>query len=212
MTEQKACVACGHEIDAAARLCPYCGADPETGKRFDPKPILERHFPARDLSRSTRAREFFRERQALVVTGIIIGVFLLIGAAHQFASRRAASADPNVPPVPLAELASLNDEAEREELPIPELEFSWTGRPESMKVMLIEPGAVPPPPEEQAKVLAPPRRPAPQPAPAEASTPRPTPPAPTETTTAPASEPAEVPPTQTSTTTPDPPPPSLQEE
>ncbi|MGH9457810.1 MAG: hypothetical protein ACRD2J_09260, partial [Thermoanaerobaculia bacterium] len=161
--EQKSCVACHREIDGAARICPYCGSDPETGRRFDPKPILEKNFPTREVTARGRITEFFRERQALVVTAVIVGVYLLIGGAHQMASRRAANADPGVPPVPLTELADLNDAATREPLPLPELDFRWTGRAETMNVMLIEPGAVPPPPEEVAAAT---RAPRPQPPPA----------------------------------------------
>ena len=28
-----ACAACHREIDSAAKVCPYCGSDPATGKK-----------------------------------------------------------------------------------------------------------------------------------------------------------------------------------
>ncbi|HUP65783.1 MAG TPA: zinc ribbon domain-containing protein [Thermoanaerobaculia bacterium] len=145
-TDKKECRACRHEIDATAKLCPYCGADPETAERFDATPLLRKHFPMKDGSGRERALEFLRERQALVVTAVVIGVFFVLGLAHQYIVRWNAAAEARMPAVPLTELADLNEGGAQEELPIPELEFEYIGRPETMGVWLIEPGAVAPPP------------------------------------------------------------------
>ena len=146
MTDKRECVACRHEIDAAARTCPYCGGNPETGRRFDPAPILQSHFPPRDTAPKARITEFMRERQGLIVGALIIAVFLLVGAAHQMVTRRNQALESSAPAVPLTDLADLNQQGEEQkQLPIPDLEFAWTGRPETMEVLLVEPGAVAPP-------------------------------------------------------------------
>ena len=162
MTDKKECVACRHEIDAAARICPYCGADPESGRRFDPGPLLQRHFPMKDPAPRARVSEFLRQRQGLVVSAVIVLVFLLVGAAHQMVTRRNLALESSAPAVPLTDLADLNQATQQKDLPIPELEFSWTGNPETMDVLLVEPGAVAPAPSPDATSTA---GPAPQAAP-----------------------------------------------
>lgn len=148
-TDTKNCVACSHAIDAAARICPYCGADPESGKKVDTRPIVEAHFPPRgEMTRGQRLLEYFRERQALVVVAVIVTVYLLLGAAHQMVARRNAALEATAPAVPLTELTDLNDPGRQaDQLPIPDLEFDYVGNPRTMDVMLIEPGAVAPPPD-----------------------------------------------------------------
>lgn len=172
----KKCVACGHGIDPDARLCPYCGADPVTGEKFDPTPIVKSHFPdRRELSAGERVVQALRERQGIVVAAVIILVFLAVGAAHQYVTRRAAAFQPDTPPVPLTDIADLADEQRSgEPAPLPEVGFQWTGRPEVMKVMLVEPGAVAPPQEQPEGQAAPgATTPAGQPAPPAAQQPRP---------------------------------------
>ncbi|HVR41973.1 MAG TPA: zinc ribbon domain-containing protein [Thermoanaerobaculia bacterium] len=171
MTDSKRdCAACGHAIDASARTCPYCGADPETGEKLDTRSVVETHFPPRgELTTAQRIGRAIREQQALAVGILILVVFLLVGAAHQMAVRRSATGDRSAPAVPLTDLADLNDASQTERAPLPELDFSWTGRPETMEVFLIEPGAVPPPAAAEAASGSAPRtasavpRPAPRP-------------------------------------------------
>jgi hypothetical protein len=147
MMTTKNCVACRHEIDADARLCPYCGADPVTGEKFDPTPIVKSHFPdRRDLGPGERAAQFFRERQGFVVSAIVIMIFVGLVAAHQYVTRRAAMVQSDIPPVPLSDLADFGADSRgaSEPAPLPDVGFQWTGRPEVLKVMLVEPGAVTP--------------------------------------------------------------------
>jgi hypothetical protein len=83
------CRSCGHRIDASARLCPFCGADPDTGRKVDTAPILEKHFPRRaELPAKERAADFLRARQGLVVTIFILVAGLLAIALHQMVTRR----------------------------------------------------------------------------------------------------------------------------
>lgn len=165
-TDRKDCVACKHAIDAAARICPYCGADPESGTKVDTRPIVEAHFPPRgEMTRLQRLLEYFRERQALVVVAVIVTVYILLGAAHQMVARRNADLEATAPAVPLTELADLNDPAPEPQLPIPELDFGYQGNPQTMGVMLIEPGAVAPPPDPAQTTTAAPRTSPPPPPP-----------------------------------------------
>ena len=41
MSSAAVCAACRRSIDAAAKLCPYCGANPVTGERIDTQAIRE---------------------------------------------------------------------------------------------------------------------------------------------------------------------------
>lgn len=147
MTPKIECVSCHHQIDAEARLCPYCGSDPRTGERFDPKPLLEKHFPRRgEVTRTEELLEFFRERQSIVVTAVIAIVFLGLVGMHRFITARNAAQVSDVPAIPLTEIADLSNRAsETEPAPIPDLEFQYSGSPQPFKTLHVEPGAVPPP-------------------------------------------------------------------
>lgn len=140
------CVSCHHQIDAEARICPYCGADPRTGQRFDPKPLLEKHFPRREeLTSSERALEFFRERQGIVVTVAVAILFVALVSLHQFITRRNLSQSSDVPAIPLTEVADLSGRAgQPEEATIPQLDFQYVGSPQGFRTLLVEPGAVAP--------------------------------------------------------------------
>ena len=70
MTE-KNCAACNHAIDAAAKLCPYCGADPATGERVDTQAILQEVFNTRELSTSESVMPHMVQRgKALALIGL----------------------------------------------------------------------------------------------------------------------------------------------
>ncbi|HVT44151.1 MAG TPA: zinc ribbon domain-containing protein [Thermoanaerobaculia bacterium] len=160
ITDKIECKACGRQIDSAAKLCPYCGANPETGVRFDPTPILREHFPTAEQGQTRQLLDFLRNRQALVIGAVVIAMTLLAFGLHALAERRNSRAVSDVPAVPLTEVADLsNREAETEELPIPDLELEHDGNPSTMRRFLVEPGAVAPP----EPVAAPPQAPSPSP-------------------------------------------------
>lgn len=146
------CTYCHHEIDAAARLCPYCGADPRTGERFDPAPLLESHFPKRaELAPHESVLEYLRQRQAIVL-GLLIAALLIGGTAlHRYVTERNASEVSDVPAIPLTEVADLsNRETTQKVVPIPEMDFQYSGNPQTVRLFVLEPGAVAPAPPQPA--------------------------------------------------------------
>lgn len=148
---EKTCVACRRAIDPAARLCPFCGANPETGQRMDVKRIVESHFPPPPpLSVVERTLQFFRTRQAVSVSLIVaVGVALLL-VAHQWIQQRNRSAVAPTPGVTLTEIADLSRRIEdRSPQPLPELEFQLEGDAKKMQTFVLEPGAIAPPPDAE---------------------------------------------------------------
>lgn len=141
------CVACRHQIDAAARLCPYCGADPQTGQKMDTQAIVQEMFHPREISPAEGVMQFARQRQGVVVAaGVGLALLLLFGL-HQFAMRRNQTDVSNQAAVPLTEITDLsNQPAETRQLPMPDLKFQFDGRPQTMRTFIMEPGAVAPPP------------------------------------------------------------------
>ena len=150
-TTERTCVACRRGIDASARICPFCGADPETGTRMDVRPIIESHFPPPpEISPLERVANFFRTRQMMSLAFLVlVGVGLLF-AAHQWIQRRNRVAVAPTPGVTLTEVADLSRQLEeRTEAPVPELEFPWEGDAKRMQTFVLEPGAIAPPPEPE---------------------------------------------------------------
>src|SRR2546428_2563601 len=143
------CVACRHEIDAAARLCPYCGADPRTGEKVDTQAVIQEVFQPRKVSTTEGLLEYARQRQGLVISAAILLGFLLLAGLHQFISHRNQTAVSDAAAVPLTDVADLNNQPEEttKPLPMPELQFRYDGHPQTMRNFVVEPGAVPPPPE-----------------------------------------------------------------
>ena len=74
-TDRIVCVACSHEIDAAAKLCPYCGADPRSGVKADTEAILQEMFPRRHAAKSESVIDYARQRQGIVA---VIGALALV--------------------------------------------------------------------------------------------------------------------------------------
>jgi hypothetical protein len=173
MTPKIECVSCHHSIDAEARLCPYCGADPRTGERFDPKPLMDKHFPKKaELTRSEAALEFFRERQGIIGTVVVAGIFLALVGLHRFITARNARQVSDVPAIPLTEVADLSHRsAQNDQEPIPQIDFQYAGSAQSVRTLLVEPGAVAPPTPPDlneanpvlSRFIAPKPRPAPPP-------------------------------------------------
>ena len=141
------CAACTRSIDAAAKLCPYCGADPATGERVDTQAILQEVFNTKNLSASESVMEFARQRQGIVLAVSLIVAFLIVAGIHQFVTMRNATAVTASPAVPLTEItdvAKLRDETAP--VPMPELDFPFEGRPQTMRTFIVEAGAVAPAP------------------------------------------------------------------
>jgi hypothetical protein len=147
MTSKVDCASCGHAIDASAKLCPYCGADPQTGRKIDTAPIVQSHFPPKvEIPKRERVLEFVKLRQSLVLTALVLVVALLAMALHQVISRRDA-AEADAPAMPLTELADRSNRAEGSAvLPLPEMEFETEGDIRTVRTLLMEPGAVAPAP------------------------------------------------------------------
>lgn len=140
-----ACVACHHEIDAAARLCPYCGADPRTGEKIDTAALLQEEFKLRQTTTSESVIEYARQRQGLVVALGIAAAVLLLLALHQFATHRNETAVSSMNAVPLAEVTDVAEPDAQQTPPMPELKFQYDGQPQTMRTFVVEPGAVTPP-------------------------------------------------------------------
>lgn len=146
------CAACRHAIDENARLCAFCGADPRTGEKFDATPIVQQTFPLRaDLPAHERVLDFFRHRQSIVLTALIVGLFLALVGLHRFVTARAANTVSDVPAIPLSEIADISARSDRQTpLPLPDLPFAYSGSPKTMRTYLMEPGAVAPAPVQPA--------------------------------------------------------------
>src|SRR5256885_1498042 len=137
------CVACSHDIDAAAKLCPYCGADPRTGeKALDTETLLKEEFKPRQVTTSESVFDFARQRQGIVLAfAIAAGILLLVGL-HQFATyRNEAIANPTNA-VPLAEVTDVAEPDSQQTPPAPDLKFQYDGHPQTMRTFIVEPGAV----------------------------------------------------------------------
>jgi RNA polymerase subunit RPABC4/transcription elongation factor Spt4 len=145
MTSKVDCASCGHAIDASAKLCPYCGADPQTGRKFDTTPIIQSHFPPKvEVPKRAQFLEFVKLRQSLVLTALVLVVALMAMVLHQVISRRDA-AEADAPAMPLTELADLSNRSEGSAvLPLPEMEFETEGDVRTVRTLLMEPGAVAP--------------------------------------------------------------------
>lgn len=167
MTEKAACSACGHHIDPAARLCPYCGADPRSGEKpVDTRAVIEEVFRPREVSTSESVLEYARQRQGLVIGVAVIVIFLGLALLHQFVTRRNAATVSTAPPVPLTEVTDLsNQAAAAEAVALPDMSFQHDGDPKKMRTFIVEPGAVPPPETQPQPQQQQPRAPRPQPPP-----------------------------------------------
>lgn len=173
------CAACGHAIDAAAKLCPYCSADPRTGaKVVDTDAIMQEVFRPREVSTSESVIEYARQRQGVVIGITLFVVFLALALLHQFVTRRNAGTNSAAPAVPLTEITDLSNQINQERAaPMPEIDFQYEGRPQRMQTFIVESGAVVPPEVvAEQQVAQPPAQPAVTPPPQAQPTP-PTPPA-----------------------------------
>ncbi len=146
MTDRSTCASCNRTIDAWAKLCPYCGANPQTGERMDTQALLQEVFRPREVTTSASVLEYARQRQGAVIAIAAFVVFLLMAALHQFATMRNATAVTDSPAVPLSELTDItNKPDEAAPVALPELDFEYGGRPAAMRTYIIERGAITPP-------------------------------------------------------------------
>lgn len=158
VTSKVNCQSCQRAIDAGAKLCPYCGANPVTGEKVDTQAIMQEVFGGKELSTSESVFQFARHRQGIVIGIGVVIVFLVLAGLHQFVTARNAREVTDAPAVPLTELTDLSTPAGAERrVEIPELEFQYEGRPQTMRTFIVEQGAAPPPEvvaEQQAAQLA----------------------------------------------------------
>ena len=141
------CTACRHDIDASARLCPYCGADPRSGnKPVDTQTILREEFSSHRGTTSENLMQFARQRQGVVIAaGVIVAVLLLMGI-HAFVTRRNAREVSAASAIPLTEVTDLSNQTEETKaLPVPGVPYQFDGHAQTLRTFIVEPGAVVPP-------------------------------------------------------------------
>lgn len=140
------CASCQRGIDAAAKICPYCGADPVSGERVDTQAILQEVFRPRDASASASVLEYARQRQGIVLALAVIAGILVLAGLHTYVTRRNATDVSAAPAVPLSEITAMTKPPEdTTPQPLPELEFQYDGRAQSMRTYIVERGATTPP-------------------------------------------------------------------
>ena len=140
------CAACNRAIDAAAKLCPYCGANPSTGERVDTQAVLQEVFQPREVTTSESVMAYARQRQGIVITISVFVALIVIAAVHQYITMRNSTAVSDAPAVPLTEITDVTKKAdEAAPVPMPNLDFQFDGRPAAMRTYVVERGAVTPP-------------------------------------------------------------------
>jgi hypothetical protein len=167
---QSTCAACNRTIDAAAKLCPFCGANPSTGERLDTQAILQEVFRPREMTATDNVMEYARQRQGVVIAISCFVGFLVIVGIHQFVTARNANVASDLPAVPLTELTDVTKKGDdTTPVPMPKLDFQYNGTPKRMRTYIVETGAVTPPeamPQQPATTTAAPVPAQPQPRPA----------------------------------------------
>jgi hypothetical protein len=146
-TDRIACASCRHDIDAAAKLCPYCGADPRTGQKpVDTQAMLTEMFHPREVSTADTVFDFARRRQGIVVVLAGLVAILVLAGLHEYVTRRNARDVSAAAAIPLTEVTDLSNQSdENKPLPLPSLEFQFDGHPQTMRTFVVEPGAITPP-------------------------------------------------------------------
>jgi len=147
------CTACRRPIDAAARLCPYCGVDPLTGQRAGTQTIIPEARPAEGRARNVI--ELARQRQGIAIAITALAALVLLAAFHQFVTMRNATAVTGAPAVPLTEVTELSARFdERAPVPVPHMDFPYEGQPRAMRTYIVESGAIQPPDAQPAPAPA----------------------------------------------------------
>jgi hypothetical protein len=165
-TSQGVCAACNRTIDAAAKLCPFCGANPATAERLDTQALLQEVFRPREMTTSDSVIEYARQRQGVFIGVSVFVGFLVIAGLHQFVTNRNANVASDLPAVPLTEITDVTKKSEdMTPVPMPDLNFQYDGSPQRMRTYIVERGAIPPPqpaPAPQATTPQPQAKPNPQ--------------------------------------------------
>ena len=138
------CAACQRKIDDSAKLCPYCGANPVTGERVDTQAILDEVFHPRQITATESVLEYARQRQGIVIAISIFLALVILAALHQFVTARNSRETTASPAVSLSEIADMANQPQETPKKMPELQFQFDGRPDTMRTYLAEPGAVAP--------------------------------------------------------------------
>jgi hypothetical protein len=144
MSSKAVCVSCRRKIDAAAKLCPYCGANPTTGERLDTQAILQEVFRPRNVSATESVLEYARQRQGIVIAVSVFAVLIVLALLHQFVTARNANVTTNEAAVPLTEITDLSNQPHEQPKPMPDLDFQYDGHPQTMRNFIVEPGAISP--------------------------------------------------------------------
>lgn len=139
------CAACNRTIDTSAKLCPFCGANPQTGERLDTQTLLQEIFRPREMTTSDTVIEYARQRQGVVIAISVFVGFLIIAVIHQFVSSRNASVESDLPAVPLTEITDVTKKSDSSPVPLPDLDFQYDGTPRRMRTYIVESGATTPP-------------------------------------------------------------------
>ncbi len=141
------CVACRHDIDSSAKLCPFCGADPRSGnKPVDTQAMLKKEFSSHRGTPSENLMQFARQRQGVVIAAGVIVAFLILTGVHAFVTRRNAREVSAASAIPLTEVTDLSNQTEENKpLPMPGIQYQFDGHPQTLRTFVVEPGAVVPP-------------------------------------------------------------------
>ena len=154
------CAACNRAIDATAKLCPYCGANPVSGERLDTQALLQEVFRPREVSTSDSVIEYARQRQGVFIAVSVFVGFLIIVGIHQFVTKRNSNIASDLPAVPLSEITDVTKKSDdMTPVPMPDLDFQYDGSPQRMRTFIVERGAVPPPEVAAATQTAAPAQP-----------------------------------------------------
>jgi hypothetical protein len=139
------CVSCGHEIDAAAKVCAFCGSEPRSGEKIvDAEAMLREVFHTGEPRPSHGLLDLARQRQGMVVIAAAVIAALLLGGVWSFVSRRNDNDVSANSAVPLAEVAEVSPQDEEAQQPMPEMVYQYDGHPQTMRTYVLEPGAVAP--------------------------------------------------------------------
>ncbi|HSP32756.1 MAG TPA: zinc ribbon domain-containing protein [Thermoanaerobaculia bacterium] len=158
MMEKIACAACRHEIDAAAKTCPYCGSDPRSGEKVvDTNALLQDMFHSRHVSASESILEYARQRQGVAVAVGAILLIVILAGLHQIVTMRNEKAVSGAPAVPLSDIADVSAQPDSTKpAPMPDLNFQYDGNAQAMRTFVVEPGAVAPAPTTSGGQAPPP--------------------------------------------------------